>query len=45
MTTLAGPFVLVGCGKMGEAILGGLLNSGTVPGGDIVATTRRSGPV
>ena len=36
MTTLA----ILGAGKMGEALLSGLLRSGT-PAGDIVVTTRR----
>ena len=32
---------IVGCGTMGEALLGGLLASGTVVAGDVVATVRR----
>ncbi len=32
---------IVGCGTIGEAILGGLLASGTVSAGDITASTRR----
>ena len=33
---------IVGCGKIGEAILGGLLDSGTIEKTDVIATTRRS---
>ncbi len=33
---------IVGCGKLGEAILGGLLASGRVPAQAITATTRRA---
>ena len=43
-TTLQMQMAIVGCGRIGEAILGGLLGSGAVPAADIAVTTRRQEP-
>src|SRR4051812_23642074 len=40
-TELAGVVALLGAGKMGEALLSGLLRAGT-PAADLIVTTRRS---